>query len=164
MKNIFWLLILMLSGCAGVFVDYKEPAMGPTALLRIDMSPVALVGVYANDKCEKLPEGVFFNGYPNATVIDRQLIDPVGRRIPVKPGLVVSFHTQVIGYQRTENCTISLSFNPEPGAVYEGVSRYVGEKCFASVQRVRVIDGKEVREPEPTLKQTEKTCGVFNNF
>lgn len=157
------LLILSLCGCVGAFVNYTEPSTGPTATLTLNLDAVTVSGIYASEKCNKLPEGVFF-GYPQTPTVRGQPDYKLIRKIPAKEGIVVAFHAQAIGYQKTENCSISLKFNPVDGGIYEAIARYNGQKCFAEVYKIEQVQGLSVRNRENSVQLTKRTCDLFGTF
>lgn len=156
-KLVVIVVALCLQGCAGAFVNYVEPTSGPTATLTTNMDAVTFSGIYASEKCDRLPEGVFF-GYPPYPTIRGNPDYKITKKIPAKNGIVVAFHAQVIGYPNIENCGISVKFNAEPGATYEAVSRYTANKCYANV--FKVISPTEKVE-EKSAQTTKKVCGLL---
>lgn len=178
MQKLFWVLlpgVAFLSGCASTFV---EPISGPTAKLRVRfVGPAAYTWIHTFEKpnCQ----GKQFMGeigYPgthpvtipsahtpkgmigSAVIADSNVIEQI---IPAKQTTIL--FTQHGPHNAIYNltCKLAVSFTAEAGSEYEIRYGYNSPQCFASSDKLRLIDGKVVREPVQGAKIMDDCISFF---
>lgn len=179
MRKLFWVFLsgaAFLAGCASTYV---EPVSGPMAKLRVrSAGPVThytWIHTFEKPNCQgkQLMGEIGNRGTHPATVPsahnpkgmigsavtpDPNIIEQI---IPAKQTTIL--FTQHGPHSAINNltCKLAVSFTAEAGAEYEIKYGYSSMQCFASADRLRLIDGKVVREPVQDARNMDDCISFF---
>lgn len=164
-------VVLCLSACAAQF---SEPKSGPTAKLRIKSAGAVTytwVHTYGKPNCvdpqwlgsigdpDKIfpahtPKGMLGSASgPNPNVIEQTL--------PAKPTTLLFTQHGPHSGSVVRTCSLSVSFNAEPGSEYEVAYGFDEKRCFASVDKLMLVEGRVERVPDRKAVKQMGACSPY---
>lgn len=168
---LFPTLLCLIGGCASKFA---EPTSGPTAKLRVrPTGPVTYTWVHTYEKpnCQG-PQSMGAIGDPDTLLpahVPKGMLDSasapnpniIEQIIPAKPTTLLFTQHGPHSGTTVRTCKLAVNFVAEPGSEYEIGYGYDATQCFASVDKLRLVDGRVVREPLRDAKKNVGECVPF---
>lgn len=155
-RRLAFALLASLAVASCMLPPYKQPGSGPTAELTIARAEGSTAGRLFPSLSEVVSAGPGCKGMSALERIDN---DSTESRVTT---IVAHRPTHILLDEYDKNtgtrCGVAVDFDPVEGGRYKAVWSTVGNKCFIRLGRLTMTGGREIIEPEPSVRAARKYC------